>query len=171
MIGLAKPSIALVSVLAIAGCSGTLLAPNTSAGSATVTPNTGGGTFTAAYSGSYAFSDCTGSANGHLKFRGNGSAMYLHRSVEVGKITGILSGSHCVWSGKATLTSRRHSKNSVTFSLGLNGDRYHNPCNNALGFVVKRGTGKFVTASGYGTVTFSCGNSSYSDAWSGTLDF
>jgi len=168
-----KCSACFVFALLISGCSGASFAPGASTGAAAnrQMPNTGGGAFTATYSGSSSFSDCTGTGNGYFKFRGKGRAVYLNRSIEVGKLTGTRSGSHCVWSGNATLRSRHHSKNSVTFSLGLNGDRYHNPCNNALGFVVKRGSGKFLNASGYGTVTFSCSNSTYSDAWSGTLTY
>jgi hypothetical protein len=86
-------------------------------------------------------------------------------------MTGKRYGSRCVWSGKATLTASRHPRNSVTFSLGLNGSQYHNPCNNPIGFVVKRGTGKFANASGNGTMTFSCGSAYYLDNWSGTLTF
>jgi hypothetical protein len=78
----------------------------------------------------------------------------------------------CVWSGTATLVSRRHPANSVTVTLGLNDGSRTSPCSNGVGFVVKSGTGKFVNASGYGTVTFTCsGSNTYTDQWSGTLTF
>lgn len=180
MRNLAIPSTRIVLALLVSGCSGASFAPGaetigapTNSGSATVRQNTGGGAFTAQYSGPYSFAPgCTASANGHLKFSGSGHASYLHRSTESGKMTGKLHGSRCVWSGKTTLTASRRSRNSVTFSLGLNGSQYHNPCNNAVGFVVKRGTGKFANATGNGTVTFSCTDSGfYLDKWSGTLTF
>jgi hypothetical protein len=173
MNSVAKRFACLVVALLVSGCSGAPFAPGASTGAASnrEIPNTGGGAFTATYSGSSTFSDCTATGNGYFKFRGKGKATYLNRSIEAGKLTGTRSGSHCVWSGNVTLRSRHHSKNSVTISLGLNGDRYNNPCNSAPGFVVKRGTGKFLNASGYGTVTFSCSISTYSDAWNGTLNY
>jgi hypothetical protein len=131
----------------------------------------GGGAFTAYYLGTFALSDCTASKNGRFSFKGGGHASYLQNSNEKGKMSGKRSGSRCVWSGTATLTSKHHPANSVTFSLGLNGSRYHDPCNNALGYVVKRGTGKFAKASGYGTVTFTCNAGKQVDTWSGTLTF
>lgn len=164
-----KCSTGTLLLLLAAGCSGTSFAPG--AASNREIANTGGGTFSASSSGTDTFSDCTASGNGHFKFLGGGRASYLRRVTESGKLKGNKSGTHCVWSGNATLTSRHHAQDSVTFSLGLNGSRYHNPCNNALGYVVKRGTGKFANASGYGTVTFNCNGSGYSDTWSGTLSF
>jgi hypothetical protein len=167
-----KISARLVVALLVSACSGAPVAPATSTGAAAhrKTPN-GGGAFTAETSGNYTFSDCSASANGHLKFRGSGRASYLHRVNESGAVKGKNYPPHCVWSGTATLTSRHHKMNSVTFSLGLNGSRYSNPCNNALGYVVKRGTGKFAKASGYGTVAFSCTDSGYLATWSGTLTY
>jgi hypothetical protein len=149
-------------------------APPVSAGGAAANherANTGGGTFNATSSGAGVFADCTASENGHFKFAGDGRASYLHRVNESGKLKGIRSGAHCVWSGNTTLTSRHHAHDSVTFSLGLNGSRYANPCSNAVGYVVKRGTGKYAHASGYGTVTFFCSGNGYADTWSGTLNF
>ena len=157
-------------LLLVAGCSGGSLAPGAAPNREIA--NTGGGAFTASSSGADTFSDCTASANGHFTFLGGGRASYLHRMCESGKLKGRRSGSHCVWSGTTTLTSRHRAQDSVTFSLGLNGSRYHNPCNNALGYVVKRGTGRFSNASGYGTVMFFCTDSgTYLDTWSGTLTY
>lgn len=177
MKNLARCSIGLVVLPLIFGCSGASFAPGstpnreTNSGSVVVGKDSGGGAFSAKSSGHSSFSDCAGTANGRFRFRGGGHASYLHGITESGKMTGKRYGSRCVWSGNATLTSRHRARNSVTFSLGLNGSRYHNPCNNAVGFVVKKGTGEFANASGYGTVTFSCTNSGYSDIWSGTLTF
>lgn len=172
MNNVAKSSACLVFALLVSACSSPSFAPGGLTDAAKVGPNTGGGNFTATSTGSYTFSDCAGSVNGHLKFSGTGHASYLHRVTESGKLKGRVYPPHCVWSGTATLTSRRHKKDSVTFSLGLNGSRYANPCNNAVGFVVKRGTGRFSNASGYGTVTFSCsGSGIYVDSWSGTLTY
>jgi len=162
----------LLLLLLVAGCSGASVAPGASTGAAMVEPNTGGGSFTAKSLGSDTFSDCAGSASGHFKFSGTGHASYLHRVTESGTMKGKVYPPHCVWSGTATLTSRRRVQDSVTFSLGLNGSRYHSPCNSAVGYVIKRGTGKFAKASGYGTVTFTCVSSgAYFDEWSGTLNF
>lgn len=130
-----------------------------------------GGAFTAKYSGSFTLTSCTPSKNGHFNFNGTGSAAFLHRSSESGQITDKRFGTVCVWSGSATLVSKRHSRNSITVSLGLNQGSHTSPCNNAVGFVVKSGTGKFAHASGSGTVTFNCAASTYTDAWSGTLTF
>jgi len=174
MSNVTKRGACLVFAFLISACSGASFAPgaNTGAAANREMPNTGGGSFTATSSGNYTFSDCTASGNGRLKFSGNGRASYLHRVNESGALKGKNYPPHCVWSGTATLTSRHHKANSVTFSLGLNGSRYSNPCNNALGYVVKRGTGKFAKASGYGTVTLSCTNSGmYLDDWSGTLTY
>ncbi len=170
MNNVAKPSACLVFALLVSACSSASFAPGGLTDAAKVGPNTGGGSFVANASGRYHFLVC-GGTNGHFKFSGTGRASYLHAVIESGKMTGKPSGSRCVWSGAATLTSRHHPKNSVSFSLGLNGSALHNPCTNAVGYVVKRGTGKFINASGYGTVTFSCGASSYSDSWSGTLTY
>ncbi len=80
-------------------------------------------------------------------------------------------GNRCVWSGSVTLRSSHRLRNSVTFSLGLNFGSRVDPCSNAVGFVVKRGTGKFANAAGNGTVTFTCNGSNYTDSWSGSLTF
>jgi hypothetical protein len=162
-------STGLVLLFLVASCSGASFSPGSRANQ--FIANAHGGEFNATSAGSDTFSDCTASANGHFKFLGDGRGSYLHVVTEIGKMKGERSGNHCVWSGNATLTSQRRPHDSVTFSLGLNGSRYHNPCNNALGYVVKRGTGRFTQASGYGTVTFTCTGSGYSDEWSGTLNF
>jgi hypothetical protein len=43
------------------------------------------------------------------------------------------------------------------------------PCQSPLSWTVTGGTGKFVHATGSGTVTFKCVGATYSDKWSGTL--
>lgn len=166
-----KRSACLVFALLISGCSGAAVPPASSTGATVFEPNSSGGSFAANSDGGYHFLDC-GGTNGHFKFSGTGHASFLHRITESGHMKGKIAPPHCVWNGTATLTSRHRPKDSVTFTLGLNGSRYHNPCTNAVGYVVKRGTGKFANASGYGTVTFSCTDSGiYLDDWSGTLNF
>ncbi|HEY2473807.1 MAG TPA: hypothetical protein VGI19_03305 [Candidatus Cybelea sp.] len=177
MKNLARCSTGLVPLLFVCGCSAASFAPGLTtnsqinSGEVAIRKNAHGGVFSATSSGHSTFSDCAGTTNGHFRFRGGGHASYLQRITESGKLTGREYGTRCVCSGNDTLTSLHHTGNSVTFSLGLNGSRYHDPCNNPVGFVVKKGTGQFANASGYGTVTFNCTNSGYSDTWSGTLTF
>jgi hypothetical protein len=131
-----------------------------------------GGAFAAHYAGKFSMTSCTASANGHFTFSGKGSGSFIHLSSEKGHMVDKRFSVRCVWSGTATLVSRRQPGSSVTVTLGLNDGSRTNPCNNSVGFVVKSGTGKFAKASGYGTVTFTCsGTNAYTDQWSGTLTF
>lgn len=131
-----------------------------------------GGAFAAHYAGDFSLTSCTGSTNGHFTFSGKGSGSFINLSSEKGHMVDKRFSVRCVWSGTATLVSRRHPANSFTVTLGLNDGSRTSPCSNGVGFVVKSGTGKFVNASGYGTVTFTCsGSNTYSDQWSGTLTF
>lgn len=161
-------STGIVLLLCLAGCSGTSFPPAVATSHAMT--NYRGGAFSGGSSGRYTFLDCAASANGYLKFLGGGHASYLGYDTENGKIRGQRLGNQCVWSGSATLTSRRRGHSTVTFGLSLKGSRHHNPCGDAVSYVVKQGTGKFANASGVGTVTFDCSDS-YLDAWTGTLNF
>jgi hypothetical protein len=129
-----------------------------------------GGTFSGAYSGTYhaVYYGCTIIRDGHFNFHGTGRANFLHRSKETGRLTiGGTTGA-CYTDGTATLRSAKHPRDTITVSVkGEEGER---PCYHSLRYSVKQGTGKFVNASGFGTVTFKCvGSSTYSDQWSGTL--
>lgn len=163
-----RHSTGIVLLMLLAGCSGGSFAPGTAANHAMA--HSGGGAFAGGASGGYTYLNCTIGANGYLKFRGGGHASYLGYDSESGNMRGQRLGNRCVWNGSVTMTSRHRGHPSVTFSVHLKGSRHRSPCGDAVRYVVEHGTGKFASASGYGTVTFDCSDS-YFDEWSGTLNF
>jgi len=158
----------------LASCSGQSSAPQpfehltgrqqaTTANSAVRLPR--GGVFSGSYAGDDSLVGCTKNKYGSFNFSGSGSAKFLNRGVETGSMQGhpILKG--CLFIGGAMLRSRGHPGNWVTFRL------IGPPCH-SVNYGVVSGAGKFVHATGSGTVTFTCiGSSQYTDAWSGTLTF
>jgi hypothetical protein len=130
-----------------------------------------GGTFTASYSGRFSFQDCDPEGqNGDVDFNGKGKASFLFRSRESVSVQTRwveIHGGGCWWlGGVATLVSRRNPLNTIT--LNVSGP---DPCAVRLRWTVSKGTGKFKNASGKGWVTFTCGSRTYTDSWTGTLNY
>ena len=128
-----------------------------------------GGAFTATYSGS----ETNGSTcflNRTFRFSGTGSASFLHQSEESGSMVWEFDP-FCNLTGRATLVSASHPLNSVSVTLQAGaaacGGFLHKTT-----FTVHGGTGRFRHATGGGTIQFNCtSNGSYTDKWSGTLNF
>jgi hypothetical protein len=132
-------------------------------------PTSGGG-FNAGYSGSYhdSFNRCSFRPYPTWKFHGTGNASFLNGSQERGTLKALASDSCKAWSGHATLKSSEKRHDSIFVQLFGAGDG-GNPCSVGFQFTASGGTGKFVNASGSGTLTFHCSGHSYTDQWSGTL--
>ncbi|HYL26446.1 MAG TPA: hypothetical protein VEW74_01360 [Candidatus Nitrosotalea sp.] len=131
-----------------------------------------GGGFVAQYIGKFKWTPCSKNDAGRFSFRGSGRAEYLHESTESGDLSGKLTGRTCTWSGTATLASLRHPANSVTFSVRLKDRDGFGPCRNGINFVVKRGAGKLLHASGSGAVLLACTGTFHGsniDSWNGSL--
>jgi hypothetical protein len=176
----AKSGIAfLIASAFLVGCSGgpssTPSAPSSAAGlrqlGLGVPARAAGGPFSAAYSGRYTLVGCGPNFPGTFKLSGTGTASFLHRSQE----SALLYGNFCAgWSGGATLTSFKHSNNSISASVHWGGFHRGIPCgaNDTWEFTVTGGTGKFAAATGSGTVTITCKSSgTYTDTWTGTLQY
>lgn len=129
-----------------------------------------GGAFSATYSGTYTkHGDCkVGSRSADIKFRGTGDASFLHESKESEKLQGHEFGhGFCHWDGPATLRSSTHSLDSIHMHVRKEYDLSGCRCT----FSVIGGTGKFVDATGSGTVTVQFSDRKYSEEWSGTLHY
>ena len=112
---------------------------------------------------------------GTFRFSGKGPGTFIGRNFESGSMVGYVHES-CNWSGNATLTSLAHLRNSLTVGLTLSGFQTGWPCAPRFGqrvkWTVTSGTGKFVHATGNGTVKYTCnGYSTYTDQWTGTISF
>jgi len=135
----------------------------------------GDGAFSGGYSGTDSLSKCSFPWTGAFDFAGAGEISFLHGSTESGDLTQDFDDKlGCArWSGTVTLTSSNHPTNQV--SISLKGDNGRSPCGHKLSYIVESGSGRFVGATGRGTVTIECsrhaGSSAYSDQWSGTLSF
>lgn len=122
-----------------------------------------GGNFSGAYAGKVVH------VGERLSISGNGRASFLGSSVEAGNFE-VECGPDCYISGSVSLTSTRHTGNSLTLTLlPIYGRDF---CDRTFDWRVDSGTGKFAQASGSGRVTFNCNtNGRYNDSWSGFLTF
>ena len=173
---------AVLSTALLASCGGQSSAPQLPASPGTLNQLSKpaaispahGGAFSANASGGYTLV-CRMESFGDFSFSGNGKASFLHGMQESGKMS---NGFDCngKWSGAATLIAERNRNNTVSVNL-VGSCRVHclSPCQSAVTFTVTGGTGRFAHATGSGTVQFTCtnpyGNGTYTDAWSGTLNF
>ena len=135
-----------------------------------------GGAFRAAYAGTYTLGTCSAvHHNGSFQFSGTGSASFLYKSSEMGTMYSYYIPTGCGgWGGSAVLTNTRHPRDSITVSLHGRGSQYAYPCTggqNLCSFSVTGGAGRFAHATGSGTVKMTYNNGTYTDAWSGTLQF
>lgn len=166
--------------LGACGSQGLIGAPgrNTTLVTAPITRAAGGGAFSGGYSGKHGFQRCiyvAGPKEGLFGYTGKGTVSFLGPSSESGQLVSENVSHQCLpWSGTATLTSSKNSKNSIL--VQLSGGSYSEPCGHSFLYTVTGGTGKFVGATGAGTVSFSCApghhrrsQSTYTDQWLGTL--
>jgi hypothetical protein len=127
-----------------------------------------GGAFSATYSGRYhERGECSiGRENAHIRMHGAGYASFLYESKEKERLKGSGDGlGPCGWSGHATLTSSTSSDDSIVMQVTELPSWYGCDCT----FQASGGTGKFVDATGSGTVTLQVSGNKYSEEWSGTL--
>jgi hypothetical protein len=136
-----------------------------------------GGAFSGAYSGGYSLTLCVSGYRGHegsFTFKGSGNASFLHGSTESGVMKrGKINQNLCVgWGGTATLSSSRNPQNQIVMDIFSHSATIDSPCGHVFYYSVTGGSGKFANASGSGTVSFTCsGSTSYTDRWSGTLNY
>jgi hypothetical protein len=133
---------------------------------------TRGGAFSGGYSGTYYDSGCRKNLGETSTFTGTGKASFLFRSSESGSggapWTGLHGGACRPWTGAATIMSERNPQNSITLNL----EGGHGPCyQQQLSWTVAKGAGKFKNATGSGTLVFTCRNSTYTDSWTGTVNY
>lgn len=129
---------------------------------------TEGGAFSAMYSGTYHKRGECLSGNGDIKLRGTGNASFLNESKESETLKGHeLGHGICHWDGPADLRSSTHSGDSIIMHVRKEYDLSGCRCM----FNVVGGTGKFVDATGSGTVTVQFSNNKYSEEWSGTIHY
>ena len=163
--------LSLFIAVAVAGCSNIATVSNEPlSGPRSSQPaiTSSGGPFTGAFSGEET-GGSTCSLNEPFKFSGTGSATFIHASSETGSVV-WKTGFTCHLTGFATLKSIRHPRNSITFFL----QGQTQGCNprSGLQFRVTSGTGRFAHATGNGILHFLCQSSgSYTDQWTGTLQF
>jgi len=174
----------------LAGCGGDLAFPKSGAiapsGAAVIAARapklkpSGGGQFTAMYSGTFSFATCVVGLNGRdgsFAFTGTGKGSFIRDSSESGTLVRGRSGPDKIcngyWYGEVTLTSRQHRRNTISFVVKGNAFGSLTPCLKALpcGFSVSGGTGKFSAAAGSGGLLISHSSSIYSDSWSGTITY
>ncbi|HYL27519.1 MAG TPA: hypothetical protein VEW74_06760 [Candidatus Nitrosotalea sp.] len=166
-------TIAAAALIAFAGCDGPQ-APIAQAGGPESSRSqhakqTAGGIFNATFSGTYTTA-CGQYGSSYWEFRGAGRASFLGASREHGRMSLKFSRGCIIESGTGTLTSKRSGdKIRVTFQ----GASYP-PCggSGAVAYIVRGGTGKFLGATGSGTVTFACtffSSQTYTDTWTGSL--
>lgn len=168
--------ISAIGILLLAGCTAVPGVP-THLKTVNSAIQQSGGAFSASHSGNLNTNGgCVPpDGSGTFKFSGKGPGSFIGRNFESGSMFGNV-GVGCNWSGSATLTSLAHPGNSLTVGLTLTGFQTGWPCAPRFGARVKwnvtSGTGKFVHATGNGTVKFTCsGYSTYTDQWSGTISF
>ena len=123
------------------------------------------GPFTASYSGTLKTKACTiYMKNGKDTFKGSGTATGLGSSNEKATVK-FNANFYCIASGgKGTLSSST-SKDKIKVTVG------GNPCTYPVSFTITGGSGKFVNASGSGTLSAVCTSNSYTDSWSGTFTY
>lgn len=157
-----------IAALVLAGCSAVPSVPThlQPAGSAL---RYSGGAFSAAYAGT----ETGGEFCAYLQkvtFAGKGSASFLRRSKEVGSVEWT-TGFSCNLRGKGTLTSTLYPDNSILVYL-TGTTQICDPRGSGLFYTVGGGTGRFRHASGSGRISFVCkADGTYTDSWSGSLDF
>lgn len=165
-----------IAAAILAGCSGFQPSSITSGVNALApashTTPTNGGAFSGSYSGRYSISgSCIVAASEHFRFHGTGRANFLRQSTEHGHLKLEGQAGDCIgWNGVATLTSSDNPKNTVTVSISGGSFGDGTPCYLSSVFTVTSGTGKFINATGGGSIKFQClSGYAYSDQWSGTL--
>ena len=127
-----------------------------------------GGAFSGSYSGTTSGTACSGSTRGTFFFNGSGNSSFLDHSKESGLLQATRS---CAWSGGAILQSSSHPKEEIFMELYEDRALEPSPCDVTFTYSVRGGTGKFASAKGSGSLTFQCSGKTYSDQWSGTLDY
>ena len=159
--------LAIAFMISLAGCSVASTVPMSESHSTLDNMAPSGGAFTANYAGTGAM--VGSSCSSHFDFSGTGSGTFVGKGSESGSMHANMFTS-CHWVGSATLVSKRHPANSITVSLSS--PLRFGPCDVGAGWVVTSGTGKFIHAAGNGRIKFHCNqNGTYSDVWSGTLNF
>lgn len=128
-----------------------------------------GGEFSASYSGKYESVKSRGFGHYTIVIDGSGTASFLGPSRESGKLDEHCSMG-CFANGTLTLRSSRHTNSAIFMFVAFNGGWCTGPQNTGTYFV-KRGKSRFRGATGNGTVAVTCPGSTYSDQWSGTLNF
>lgn len=167
------------AVLLLTGCGGAQVPSTpvppmvTNAGILRAVPALGG-VFSGAYSGTWTYAPCFRGRHGsQISFSGAGNASFLRRSKESAVLgSGNRTSCGLGWDGSATLTSSKHPANAIYVKFP---QQIKAMCQDAFSYTVNGGTGKFVKATGSGSVTFKCSfrhkSGPYSDQWSGTLSF
>jgi hypothetical protein len=169
----------VVAVMGLAACNAAQnLSPNVGAGSNSRLGPTRvvfnhKENFTAAYSGTYSEAgDCSATATFTYEGRGKTSlGKFLNKSSQ--QISAIWYCGSQDLTGSATLTSTRFPGASITASVSSSD--FDGPCYGfTMSFKVTGGTGRFLGASGGGTIVVKrhsrkCISYRYSDKWSGTL--
>lgn len=168
-----KTWIFAVAALLLAGCSAVAGVP-TDLQTQEAAIQQSGGAFNVSDSGNFDLSGCGLFKGGSFRFAGSGFGTFIHQDTEYGSMTSGTYPYDCSWKGTATLVSVAHPRNSIAVELGgaYNTDPCHTSRFHLVRFTVSGGTGRFVHATGSGTVTFTCNsNGTYTDQWSGTVTF
>ena len=154
--------------VSLAGCGGSQIAAPSSTqpyiGSAAFRQS--GGAFSASYSGHYLeYCDHEGC---NWSFHGSGTATFLHRSREQFDWTFVLGLSGTTSSYTITLMSSRSQEDRIKVTV----NQPPTPCG-TNSYVVTGGHGRFAHARGSGTIITTCDTSgyTYTDAWTGTLNY
>lgn len=174
-------SICVAAVL-LSGCGGPLGAR--SAADALIPGAVGavaahGGVFSANYSGTVKIAVVNNDHHYKFTFDGTGVASFLGPSRETGTLYENCTLG-CDGKGVLTLRSSKHQKAAIFMNVEWSGPvTYAGMCLPNAQYTVNRGKRRFYGATGDGVVTFTCsggsfggsGSYTYSDQWSGTLDF